>query len=466
MARRVLGEHRMQRLALRSVGLIARLPGGSRIVRAFDFTVGYPELAVSATSGIKYPSPVGVILEDQPPGVEKALLAMGFGFAGPAHTFAPDIVRTHTTDLGEILKLLDSGVPLVAANEAVLVHGPGVARRINETLIARGHSTNPAPSAFNWKFWNWPGWVWALWLGIAMMCAGLGAAAITVGPVLLPYDVSFLDTNRSGLEAINVRLVQFLQHDRITMAGCMAAIGCNDIGFALAMRRGWRWAKFGFGVAGAVGFPTFFLFLGYGFFDPLHFAVAGGFFPLYLLALVRPEVPPTWTASVAENETARRRAVVGQSLMISVSLGVIAAGVVIMTIGLRDVLIPSDRVYLGASQSYFRQQLDGRLLRFVAHDRAGFGGALTSLGVGSLTLSMWGWRAGERSTWWCTFLATLFGFGPALAIHGAIGYTDALHLLPAYLGLAMVGLALLLSRESANAISGRSASPGADASDR
>jgi len=39
------------------------------------------------------------------------------------------------------------------------------------------------------------------------------------------------------------------------------------------MRRGWRWARAGFLIAGAIGFPTFFLFFSYRFFDPLHFAM-------------------------------------------------------------------------------------------------------------------------------------------------------------------------------------------------
>ena len=171
-----------------------------------------------------------------------------------------------------------------------------------------------------------------------MICGGVGAAVITYGPVLLGYDEEFLGVSVEELRAMNGQLVPFIQHDRVTMAGSMMAIGFNDIGFALAMRRGWRWARAGFALAGAIGFPTFFLFLGYRFFDPLHFAVATGFFPLYLMGVF----------------------------------------------GLRDVLIPSDRAFLGDTQTNLAAALDGRLLRFIAHDRAGFGGTLASLGVGLL----------------------------------------------------------------------------------
>jgi hypothetical protein len=43
-------------------------------------------------------------------------------------------------------------------------------------------------------------------------------------------------------------------------------------------------------------------------------------------------------------------------------------------------------------------------------------------------------------------LASIAGFVPALAIHFSVGYTDTLHLLPVYVGVLMVGIALLLSR--------------------
>jgi len=255
-----------------------------------------------------------------------------------------------------------------------------------------------------------------------------------------------LETDVDGLRAINDQLVPFLQHDRITMAGCMAAIGFNDIGLALAMRRGWRWARAGFAFAGAVGFPTFFLFLGYRFFDPLHFAVAVGFFPLYLGGVFGRQVVPTWKVPVIVDEAERRRSIYAQLMMVGLSIGVFLSGFVIMVVGLGDVLIPSDRVFLDADQAFFEEALDGRLLRFIAHDRAGFGGALASLGAGLIATVFWGWRAGERSTWWMLGAASVVGFGAALAVHLIVGYTDFFHLLPVYLGMTMVALAMAMSR--------------------
>jgi hypothetical protein len=450
-AERLLGPHRARRFALSGIGRLALVPGGARLIRAFDYTTDHPESLVHTPSGT-YPSPIGIVTAQLTPGTETALRSMGFGFVATSDTLPPEAVVTTSTDLSEIASLIESGVPLVVANEAAISHGPTVAQRVNESIAARHHavsanSKTTTVRTLGLRVWAWPGWLWAMWLGIAMLCAGVGAAIIAVGPVLLGYDKEFLGTDTAGLVAINQRLVLFLQHDRVTMAGCMAAIGCNDIGFALAMKRGWRWARAGFASAGACGFPTFLLFLGYKFFDPLHFAVAIGFFPLYLFGIFRPSVPPTWHTNLVVNEAARRRATFGQLLVIMVAFGVVVSGLIIMVVGLRNVLIPSDLVYLDAGQGFFRTQLDGRLLRFIAHDRAGFGGALFSLGVGVLTLAMWGWREGERSTWWSLLASSTLGFGAALVIHFNVGYTDALHLLPAYLGVALIGTALLLSRE-------------------
>ena len=443
----VLGsEERSRRAALGLITRVARLPGGTKLIRAFDYTHDHPAAAVNV-GGVDYPSPIGLQF-DGSPATGDALAAMGYGFTVAPDALPSGAVVSDATTIEGLVKQLDAGDRLLVANAAAIELGPTTAQRVNEALAQRaneraGHEAEPV----EWlRPWTWPGWVWAMWLGIAMVCGGIGATIITVGPVLLGYDEEFLGASVEDLRGFNDRLVPFLQHDRITMAGAMAAIGFNDLGFALAMRRGWWWARAGFLAAGAVGFPTFFLFLGYRFFDPLHFAVAVGFFPLYLGGVFGRPVPPTWRVPIVVDEPERRRALIAQLMMIALSLGVFLSGFVIMVIGLRDVLIPSDRVFLGADQLTFEAALDGRLLRFIAHDRAGFGGTLASLGMGLLTTTAWGWRAGERSTWNLLASASVVGFGAALLVHWVVGYTDFCHLVPVYLGMVMVTAILRLSR--------------------
>ncbi len=447
-ADRIFGPQRAQRRAMGVVRRVARWPGGPTIIRGFDYTHDHVESVVTTAEGT-FVSPIGVMVDEYSDDRKAAFTAMGYGFVATKDTLPAGAVVSHEKTIEGLVRELSDGAVLLVANDAIVENGPCVAQRVNEILAADTFTEPPSADPAWWQiwlFWKWPAWTWALWLGIAMVCAGIGAATITVGPVLLGYDRNFLGANLNDLRAINSRLVLFLQHDRITMAGCMMAIGFNDIGFAMAMRRGWRWARAGFLFAGALGFPTFFLFLGYRFFDPLHFAVAAGFFPLFLMGVFGRKVPPTWRVPVKVNEEERKRALYAQALMVAVSVGVLLSGFFIMSVGLRGVLIPTDREYMNGSQSAFRAALNGRLLRFVAHDRAGFGGALSSLGGGLLTTTLWGWRAGERSTWWMLLASSVTGFGAALTVHFAVGYTDAIHLLPVYAGVASVGLVLHLSQ--------------------
>jgi hypothetical protein len=448
-AERVAGPETARHRAMGLLGVLGRTRPGRWLIRSFDLTTDLDGAKVVA-AGKSLPSPCGLIISTPTEHRVAALRAVGFGFVGSEQQMPQGAIRPTTTDFHHLVALARSGTPIIL-NDAAIEHGPTIAQRINEVLESDGHQAQAdAQAAEAGVWWNpltWFAWTWAMWLGIAMICGGIGAALITGGPVLLGYDRAFLKADVAELEQFNQRVVLFLQHDRVTMAGCMAAIGCCYIGHSQGMRRGWPWARAAFLLSGAVGFPTFFLFLGYGFFDPLHFAVAVGFFPLYLMGCFGRRVTPTWVAPDRVDEPTRRRAAVGQLLMVSVALGVLLSGVVIMVIGVTNVLIPSDRGYLGASQTSMEAAFDGRLLRFVAHDRAGFGGALTSLGVAVLGSTLWGWRHGLRSTFWSVGAGSAVGFGAALAVHWSVGYIDVFHLLPVYLGLPMVGVALLLSRE-------------------
>jgi hypothetical protein len=86
------------------------------------------------------------------------------------------------------------------------------------------------------------------------------------------------------------------------------------------------------------------------------------------------------------------------------------------------------------------------LVPVIAHDRAGFGGGLFSTGIILLLISRQ--AALTRSLVQIVALMGLAGFGAALGVHPAIGYTDTVHLAPAYLGcLLFVAMVLRLAYE-------------------
>jgi len=95
-----------------------------------------------------------------------------------------------------------------------------------------------------------------------------------------------------------------------------------------------------------------------------------------------------------------------------------------------------------------RQQLDAinaRLIPLIAHDRAGFGGALTTVGL--LTTSILWFAPLNRSLWQTLLVGGLPGWSTAIFVHPAIGYTDPIHLSPAVGGVILFCTGLYLTRD-------------------
>ncbi|MFE0020146.1 hypothetical protein [Amycolatopsis sp. NPDC059021] len=477
----VFGERRSQRAALRALATVGSLPGGGRLIaRVLGHQAPAPRLAGSA-AGVAVPVRLGALV---PPAVARdairALAPLGAGFVVVSPVRPQDVGTVREAATGRRIPLLvhvpgpdaaavaealdvdaavsdlhgfavpdspsiteaadalaDPATPVLATPPLLVAAGPGWFARVVEAADIPAPSTpDPRrPSA----------WWWGLLVGLGMIGAGLGAAAITLGPVLLPYDRAFLGTGVDGLHAVNHHLVHFLQHDRITMAGTMLAIGVLYTGLAAGgMRRGAPAAREVYLVSGWVGFPTVFYLLGFGFLEPLHIAVTLVLLPLFLAATRRSH-RPQWTVRPEGPERERRRALTGQLLLVLTGVGLALGGVVISVVGLTGVFVPSDLDFLHTTPDALTAARP-RLLSFIAHDRAGFGGTLMSAGTGIASLSAWCWRRGESWVWWSTTSAAACGFLPAVAVHGSISYTDFLHLAPLYAGMVVTAVALVLAR--------------------
>jgi Na+/pantothenate symporter len=86
--------------------------------------------------------------------------------------------------------------------------------------------------------------------------------------------------------------------------------------------------------------------------------------------------------------------------------------------------------------------INPHLMPLIAHDRAGFGGALVSFGVAMLACMRY--ARPSRALWQALTIAGVAGFATAIGVHPAIGYLSFSHLAPAVLGCVVfiVGLAL------------------------
>ena len=108
--------------------------------------------------------------------------------------------------------------------------------------------------------------------------------------------------------------------------------------------------------------------------------------------------------------------------------GLIAAGVTILGVGMTCVFVPQDLSYMGLGVEELHA-LNPRLVPLIAHDRAGFGGALCCCGI-ALFFSVW-CGAPSRGLWRVLTLVGAVGFGTAIGVHPAIGYINVVHLAPA-----------------------------------
>ncbi|MGH3725239.1 MAG: hypothetical protein ACRDUS_14110 [Mycobacterium sp.] len=354
-------------------------------------------------------------------------------------------VRLTGPEIGVALRALADSSRTVLATPAVLIAaGPSWFNRVIEAATPTSPPKRLRDIGFDPR--RWPAWIWGALVGIGLIIAGIGASAITLGPVLLSYDRDYLGLSVDDLRGLNHHLVGFLQHDRITMAGNMVGVGVLYLGLAWGgIREGHKWARNALLISGLVTFLTYFYFLVTGFLEPLHTLVVIVFFPMLLRAVWRAPSAAHWPPIAEGPEPERRRALWGQLLMIGIGGGLFVAGAVISTVGLTSVFVPTDLDFLGTSAAALHAA-DHHLPPFIAHDRAGFGGALMGAGLAVLLISLWGWRRGERWVWWSLLTGCAFGTVPVLAVHFSIGYTHFEHLLPVYVLVAVVVVALALSR--------------------
>ncbi|TMR99893.1 hypothetical protein [Nonomuraea basaltis] len=357
----------------------------------------------------------------------------------------PDIVRLVSPSADLAARTIANPAKAVLATPALLIEaGPGWFGRVMEAATPTAPAPSPRDAGRDPR--RWPAWWWGLVTGAVIAVAGLVAAAVALGPVLLWYDRAFLGMDRDALHAVNHHLVHFLRHDRITLAGTMVAVGVLYAGLAAGgMRRGWPWAREAYLVSGCIGFAAVFYLFAHGYVEPLHSTLAAALFPMFLAATRRRPDRPRWTSRPEGPERERHRALTGQLLMVIIGTGLFAGGVAVSAVGLTGIFVPSDLEFLGTGPDVL-QAANTRLLPFIAHDRAGFGGALMAAAAAITLLSAWGWRRGESWVWWTLALAAVAGFVPAVVAHLAIGYVDLWHLAPVLAGMALTATALTLSR--------------------
>jgi hypothetical protein len=285
-------------------------------------------------------------------------------------------------------------------------------------------------------------WFWTLLMGLGMLGGGILTLVIAALGVVLPYDEIFSGMSRDQLAAVNPRLLSFMAHDRVALAGTMITIGILYPALSwFGIRRGLAWAKTAIMASAFTGFASFFFFLAFGYFDPFHAFVTVVLLQLLLLGL---HAKVASAETPAEPDTPDTLAKAARLLLLGHNAVMIAGGCVISFVGSTHVFVPEDLEYMQTTAEALTAA-NARLGPLVAHDRASFGGMLIASGVCLFFTAWWGFQRGRRWLWWTLLAAGIPGYAAGIGVHFAIGYTNLWHLTPAISGALIYALALALA---------------------
>ncbi|GIO25439.1 dihydroorotate dehydrogenase [Ornithinibacillus bavariensis] len=336
----------------------------------------------------------------------------------------------------QALQALDSGANLIMLTDGYIFAGPGLPKRINEALVDRS-SIRPSPQA---------GW-FAYWLfGLSILIGGIIAFILSITTIILPYDEIFLNMKRQTIWAFNDRIMLFMAHDRMTLAGTMISGGVVYMQLAKhGVKWGLKWAKQAIDIAAIIGFLGIFAFIGFGYFDWLHLLFWLILLPFYLYGLYKTRgIRGTPASKNRRNDRIYKRGIYGQLAFVLLGFSFVLGGVIISFIGVTSIFVSTDLAYICMPKEML-QEFNENLLPVLAHDRAGFGSALLSVGLLVLTMSLWGVQQGNRWVWLTYLIGGLPAFYAGLYIHFAIGYTTFIHLLPAYIAFVLFLIGLILT---------------------
>ena len=132
----------------------------------------------------------------------------------------------------------------------------------------------------------------------------------------------------------------------------------------------------------------------------------------------------------------------GHALLSIAALGLLAAGLFAWFLALTDQLLPHDLAWLTIQEAELRAIADGRLLHFMAHDRAAFGGTLVAVAILDLWLVSVPLKVGRAWAWWTLAIAGGVGFLSFLTYLGT-GYLDSWHGLATLVLLPLYGIGLV-----------------------
>lgn len=285
--------------------------------------------------------------------------------------------------------------------------------------------------------------------GLALILSGGFALFLALSGQFLPHDIQFLGMSAEQLCAWQeCRVARFMIHDRAAFGGALIAIGILYVWLAeFPLRAKQEWAWWLFVVSGACGFASFLAYLGYGYLDTWHGIATLFLLPLFCAGVVITARRVVTLTTLRELFLPYRaypfwsRYTLGRALLLGTTVGMMGAGLTIVTVGTSIVFVPQDLEFLKLAPNNLNQ-INAHLIPLIAHDRAGFGGGILTTGITAF-FALWCAKP-SRHLWQALALAGISGFGSAILIHFWVGYTDLIHLAPALVGATTFTLGIIL----------------------
>lgn len=292
-----------------------------------------------------------------------------------------------------------------------------------------------------------------IFTGLILVLSGLLVIVQSFTGHFLPHDIAYLGLDAQQLSKYNGgTITKFMFHDRVSFGGSIMAVGLLYMWlaeFPLRNREPWAWYLFLF--SGLLGFGSFLTYLGYGYLDTWHGGATMLLLPFFITGLARSYALIKQTATASDvlkaSEKIDLKSVygIGKVFLFFSALGIFFAGSTIMVVGMTAVFVPQDLAYMNITVCGI-EEINKNLKPLIAHDRAAFGGGLSTIGL----LFFFIIRRSEPTInlWQIIALSMSIGFTTAIGIHYFIGYTDVIHLLPAYFGAitSVIGLTLTYRR--------------------
>lgn len=286
-------------------------------------------------------------------------------------------------------------------------------------------------------------------VGLLLVLSGGFALFLAVTNQLLPHDIQFLGITENELcRVADCRVLHFMFHDRAAFGGALISIGVLYLWLAeFPLKQGEAWAWWVFAISGSLGFISFLAYLGYGYLDLWHATATVLLLPVFIAGLGKSyfilNAPKRFSALFKRADFSwKTTAGIGRICLLATAGGMVLGGFVITIVGMTGVFVPEDLMYMNIRVADLNN-LNTRLVPLIAHDRAGFGGALATTGIAVL-FCVWCARP-SRSLWQALFVSGIAGFATAIGVHPVIGYNNLIHLAPAFLGAGIFAAGLIFS---------------------